>query len=301
MGHYSAQCFYKSVSDVAVEPDAADHYDMVYLNTIGADQATEWKCTIRVNGHEVPFKVDTGAEVTMISEDLWTSLPLNELKPPTKRLHGPDSKPLEVTGELCATLQYRGRQCIQPIFVVKHLQHNLLGLPAIQALHVLAQVGGIRTPIPEQYPTLFHGLGTFKGNSYTIQLKPDAKPFALFTPRNVPLPLRQRVRDELTRMESLGVISRVEEPTSWCAGMVVVPKKSGAVRICVDFQPLNDNVLREVHPIPKVDETLAQMTGATVFSKLDANCGFWQIPLDEQSRSLTTFITPFQQAALWHF
>ena len=75
--------------------------------------------------------------------------------------------------------------------------------------------------------------------------------------------------------------------------MVVLPKKSGAVRICVDFRPLNNNVLREVHPLPKVDEILAQMAGATVFSKLDANCGFWQIPIDEQSRSLTTFITPF--------
>ena len=232
-----------------MEPDAADHYGRAYLNTIGADQATMWNCTIRVDGHEVPFKVDTGAEVTVISEELWTSLHLSQLKPPTKRLHGPDSKPLKVTGELCATLQYRGRQCIQPIFVVKHLQHNLLGLPAIQALHVLAQVDDISTPIPEQYPNLFKGLGTFKGNSYTIQLKPDAKPFALFTPRNVPLPLRRKVQDELVRMESLGVISRVEEPTPWCTGMVVVPKKSGAIRICVDFRPLNDNVLCEVHPL----------------------------------------------------
>ena len=180
----------------------------------------------------------------------------------------------------------------QPIFVVKRLQHNLLGLPAIQALHVLAQVDGISTPIPEQYSTLFKGLGTLKGNSNTIQLKPDAEPFALFTPRNVPLTLRKKVQDELSRMESLSVISRVEKPTPWCAGMVVVPKKSSAVCICVDFRPLNDNILREVHPLPKVDETLAQV-GATVFSKLDANCGFLQIPLEEQSRSLTTFITLF--------
>ena len=181
-GHYSAQCFHKSVADIAREPDAADHYDRAYLNTIGVDQATMWNCTIRVDGHEVPFKVDTGAEVTVTSEELWTSLHLSQLKPPTKRLHGPDSKPLKVTGELCATLQYRGHQCTQPIFVVKHLQHNLLGLPSIQALHVLAQVDAISTPITDQYPNLFKGLGTFKGNSYTNQLKPDAKPFALSPP-----------------------------------------------------------------------------------------------------------------------
>ena len=93
-------------------------------------------------------------------------------------------------------------------------------------------------------------------------------------------------------MESMGVISIVSEPTEWCAGMVVVPKKSGAVRICVDLKALNDNVLREVHPIPKVDETLAQLAGATVFSKLDANSGFWQIPLSTKSRLYTTFVTP---------
>jgi len=94
-------------------------------------------------------------------------------------------------------------------------------------------------------------------------------------------------------MEALGVISKVDEPTPWCAGMVVVPKKEGAIHICVDLKPLNENVLREVHPLPKVDETLAQLAGAKVFSKLDANSGFWQIPLAKKSRLLTMFITPF--------
>jgi len=94
-------------------------------------------------------------------------------------------------------------------------------------------------------------------------------------------------------MQSLGVISPVEQPTPWYAAMVVVPKDSGAVRICVDLKPLNENVLREVHPMPKVDTTLAQLSGATLFSRLDANNGFWQIPLAEESKLSTTFITPF--------
>ena len=89
----------------------------------------------------------------------------------------------------------------------------------------------------------------------------------------------------------MGVISKVLEPTPWCAGMVV-PKKSGNVRICVDLKPLNRSVLRSTQPIPKVDDTLAQLTGATCFSKLDANSGFWQIPLAEQSCLLTTFLLP---------
>ena len=85
----------------------------------------------------------------------------------------------------------------------------------------------------------------------------------------------------------------MSEPTPWCAAIVVVPKKSGDIRICVDLQPLNENVLREIHPIPRVDDILAQLAGAKVFSKLDANSGFWQIPLSKKSQLLTTFITPF--------
>ena len=75
--------------------------------------------------------------------------------------------------------------------------------------------------------------------------------------------------------------------------MVIVPKPSGSVRICVDLKPLNKSVMREIHPLPKVDTNLAQLTGARLFSKLDTNSGFWQVPLSKESRLLTTFITPY--------
>ena len=74
--------------------------------------------------------------------------------------------------------------------------------------------------------------------------------------------------------------------------MVVVPKKTGTICICVDLKPLNENVQYEVHPLPTVDDTLAQLTGAKMFSSLDANSGFWQVPLEQSSRLLTTFLTP---------
>ena len=121
-------------------------------------------------------------------------------------------------------------------------------------------------------------------------LNHDAKPFAIHTPRKVPIPLMEKVKSELDRMLRLGVISKVDEPTQWCAGMVVVPKPNGKVRICVDFTKLNQSVKRENHPLPSVDESLAKLAGATVFTKLDANSGFWQINLAEESKSLTTFM-----------
>ena len=184
--------------------------------------------------------------------------------------------------------------------MVDRLKSNLLGLPAITALHLAVRTDSLQSQsagdlngdiIQKKFPQVFQGLGTLAGE-YHIQLHPDAKPHAIFTPRHVPFPLRSNVAEELDRMEKAGVISKVTEPTEWCAGMVVVPKKSGKVRICVDLKPLNQSVLREVHPLPKVDDTLAQLSGAKVFSKLDANSGFWQIPLSQPSRLLTTFITP---------
>ena len=75
--------------------------------------------------------------------------------------------------------------------------------------------------------------------------------------------------------------------------MVVAPKKSVGVKIFIDLKLLNKSVLREVHPLPKVDNTLTQLTDAKIFTKLDANSGFWQIPLSSASRLQTTFITPF--------
>ena len=96
-------------------------------------------------------------------------------------------------------------------------------------------------------------------------------------------------------MVNLGVIEAVDEPTDWCAPIVVVPKPNGDVRICVDLTRLNKKVRREVYQMPKVEETLGNIAKGAVYSKLDANSGFHQVPLSEESAKLTTFITPFRR------
>ncbi|KAJ8333989.1 hypothetical protein SKAU_G00413080 [Synaphobranchus kaupii] len=100
---------------------------------------------------------------------------------------------------------------------------------------------------------------------------------------------------ELQRMEEHGVIERVMLPTDWCAPMVPVMKATGKVRICVGLNKLNDNIKRERYMLPTTEEILAKFTGATVFTSLDAESGFWQIPLHEESSLLTTFMTPFRR------
>ena len=79
--------------------------------------------------------------------------------------------------------------------------------------------------------------------------------------------------------------------------MVPVKKADGSVRITVDYKALNKAVKREVFPIPTLEQLTSQIHGATLFSKLDAASGFFQLPLSEESSKLTTFITPLGRKA----
>ena len=154
-----------------------------------------------------------------------------------------------VTGNL---LTGNGEQTRQDIYVVRNLKNPLLGKPAIEALNLIQKVVRIQSDVSyndieaegkANHPRLFKGLRELKGE-FKIKLKPDSTPFVSTTPRRVALPLMSKVKAELERMENLGVISKVDISTDWCAGMVVIPKPDGKIRICVDFTKLNERLLR---------------------------------------------------------
>ena len=227
------------------------------------------------------FHIDicTGAEVSVITTAAHKLVGSPPLYRSTKTLTGPSNHSLPVRGWFKGILARNNDEggTEQAIYVVDGLAKCLLGQPAIETLGIVSQIQGVtQSPVAqnpiEQFPALFEGLGKLEG-PYTIELEENAQPHAISTPCRVPIPLMPAVQEELLRMEEQGVITRVHEPTDWCAGMVVVPKKNGKVRICVDLTKLNKSVKRERHPMPAVEQTLAQLAGAKVFSKLDANSG----------------------------
>ena len=88
--------------------------------------------------------------------------------------------------------------------VIRGLKTNLLGLPGITSLYLLEKLRKVTDEdIQKQYAKVFNGLGNFE-NEYDIQLKGNATPFTLHAPRNIPIPLRDKVQEELRKMETIG-------------------------------------------------------------------------------------------------
>ncbi|XP_041349634.1 uncharacterized protein LOC121368936 [Gigantopelta aegis] len=103
-----------------------------------------------------------------------------------------------------------------------------------------------------------------------IKLHIDASvPQVLQRHRHILFHVCKDVEKELDRLKKMDVIEKVEGPTPWTSPLVVVCKKAGGVRICVDMREPNKAIWRERHPVPTFDNLFADLNGSTVFSKLD--------------------------------
>ena len=267
-GHYARKCRSAGgINDISEEsPEYGEEIAFLGEVTIDIDNVEhEWRETLELNGEKMEFKIDTGAGVTAIPSHQYSKKTHGALQPPKIPLYGPGRQRLDVQGHFKGKLEIRNKTTEQDVYVVAKLMRPLLGLPAIEALTLVKRVHTVQVgeDFMKSYPMVFKGLGKLK-DPYKIELEPGATPHALSAPRRVPLPLREKVRTELNRMEAMSVISKVTKPTPWCAGLVVVPKGElkDKLRLCVDLQPLNDWVKRERHILPAVDHTLAMLTGA---------------------------------------
>ena len=95
----------------------------------------------------------------------------------------------------------------------------------------------------------------------------------------------KKVVAELKRMIKMGVIRKVDKATEWCHPIVIVTKPSGDIKLCIDLTKLNTGVQRELYQLESVEESLAKLGDKCVLmTKVDANSGYWQVPLDKKAR-----------------
>ena len=145
--------------------------------------------------------------------------------------------------------------------------------------------------VTASYSDVFKGLGCMEG---ALHLEVDMTvAHAIMPPRRVPLTLKNRLKDELSRLEKASVIIKEEEPTDWVSSLVVTEKPNGKLRVCIDPQHLNKALKKSHYPLPVIEDILPELTNVKVFSKADLKDGFLQIQLDEESSKLTTFQTPW--------
>ena len=153
--------------------------------------------------------------------------------------------------------------------------------------------GLTKDEVLERFNEVFTGLGRLKVEPVKIHLTKDAKPVRRPC-RRVPIAIRGKFKDELDSLCKQKVLTKLDknEVTEWLNSFVNVDKEDTTLRVCLDPSGLNPYIIRPVFNSYTLDEISYMLKDAKVFTVCDANKGFFQVPLAEESKKLTAMLTP---------
>lgn len=259
-------------------------------------RSEEWLTELQINDKLLKFKLDTGADVNIIPKKYLRTIGLSEseLVPTSIKLQGYSGSQIAVTGKCYLKVEHKKTVYFLKFIIVDEDSVPILSKYSCEELQLLKRVFSVSElssdrNILDDFNDVFEGIGCLPG-AYKIQLKEKVEP-VIHPPRKLPVALKEQVKEKLIEMEKQGVITKVEGPTDWVNSMTVVKKPSGDIRICLDPRDLNKAIKREHFKLPTFEEVTTCLSGAAVFSTLDAKHSFWQVKL--QDTDLCTFNTVF--------
>lgn len=147
--------------------------------------------------------------------------------------------------------------------------------------------------IVSEYKDIFNpleGPPPERENPFTINLEPGAAAIAKAPYRMAPAELAE-LKEQLEDLMGKGFIQHSSSP--WGAPVLFVKKKDGSMRLCIDYRGLNNVTIKDKYPLPRIDELLDQLQGATWFSKIDLASGYHQIPIAKEDVPKTAFRTRY--------
>ncbi len=263
---------------------AVDDDDPFFLGEIKCDNVPAWTVQLKIAESVVLFKIDSGADVTVITENTYQSLKQPpKLSKASRKLRGVGGL-LTVIGMFEVQVMYKGEVYKFDVYVVQG-RNNLLSRAAATTMGLLT------AHISEVNDQVFGDMGLVNTKPIVITPRENVTPYHVGAPRTVPIPLRPKTEKELYRALNLGVIRRITKATDWCAPISVTLKKNGKLRLCVDLRKLNKSLKRESLELPTMEDIAPTFKDSECYSLLDASNSFWQMPLDAKSQELTTFIT----------
>ena len=262
------------------EDDSTDVYDL-YAIQDHSNSATVVQ--VRINGAPVELIHDTGASRTIVNIATFRRIQHVDssvtLRSSNARLHTYTGELLPVLGSADVSVSYdtNATEVALSVIVVDGAGPNLMGRDWMAALNrpeVTPEQVNLVNPdklnaVLNKHKAVFDGsLGCLKDVKVNMTARENAKP-KFWKPRTVPLLLRDKVDQELDRLEQSGIISPVQH-SQWAAPIVPVPKKDGTVRICGDFKTTVNQVCHtEQYPLPRADELFSDLCGGKYFTKLD--------------------------------
>ena len=105
--------------------------------------------------------------------------------------------------------------------------------------------------------------------------------------RRIPPHQYEEVCKHLDEMLRMGAIRKSNSP--WASAVVLVHKKDGALRFCIDLRKLNEQTVKDAYSLPRIEDSLDVLNGSCIFTSIDLKSGYWQVELDEKSIPLTAF------------